>query len=231
MAPEPREDELSRLLADLKEHDVLAAVRGQISRGVNPMQILESCQRGMRVVGQLYEKGTYFISGLIIAGEIMREIGKLVLPLLASNIEQHDSGTILLGTVEGDIHFIGKDVFKVLARCHGFRVHDLGVNVPPGEFLSAARKTSPAIIGISCLLSSCFDALRNTISLLKEGLPDSAISFMVGGIVDRKVGEYVGADHTVNDAMVGIRICKEIMTISGVPHAAAPSRVTDSNRR
>lgn len=202
-------DELSRLLADLKEEKVLAVVRERIVRGVDPLAILDACQTGMRMVGQYYEKGTYFISGLIIAGEIMREIGKLILPLLASNIQGHDSGTILLGTVEGDIHFIGKDVFKVLARCHGFRVFDLGVNVPPGEFLTAVRKLSPRIIGLSCLLSSCFDAARNTISLIrKEAAPFRPLVLM-GGMVDEKVCKYVDADHWVTDAMVGIRICQE----------------------
>jgi len=202
-------DELSCLVADLKEEQVLAAVRDRIARGIDPLAVLDACQTGMRMVGQHYQKGTYFISGLIIAGEIMREIGKLVLPLLASNIQGSDSGTILLGTVEGDIHFIGKDVFKVLARCHGFRVFDLGVNVSPAEFLSAFRKTEPKIIGLSCLLSSCFESARNTISMIRHEAVHSTPLFLMGGMVDEKVCKYVDGDCWVTDAMVGIRICQE----------------------
>ena len=168
MVSDPGQDELSGMLADLKEERVLALVRERMARGADPLDILDACQTGMRMVGQNYEKGIYFISGLIIAGEIMREIGKLILPLLPSRFERNDSGTILLGTVEGDIHFIGKDVFKVLARCHGFQVYDIGVNVPPADFLAAARKIKPRIIGLSCLLSPCFEATRSTIAMIKQ---------------------------------------------------------------
>ncbi len=211
MNPKKENDELSELLADLKEDRVLASVRERIARGTDPLEVLEACQRGMRLVGQRYEKGIYFISGLIIGGEIMREIGKVILPLLASRIEKHHSGTILLGTVEGDIHFIGKDVFKVLARCHGFQVHDLGVNVPPRDFLDAAQRIVPAIVGLSCLLSPCFEAVKKTIATVREGMTNPMPSFIVGGLVDEKVREYVGAEHWAADAMVGIEICREIV--------------------
>lgn len=216
MSSNEKMDELSTLLADLKEEQVLAIVRERMASGMDPLAIIDACQTGMRRIGQYYEKGTYFISGLIIAGEIMREIGKLILPLIASNIQGHDSGTILLGTVEGDIHFIGKDVFKVLARCHGFKVFDLGVNVPPGEFLTAVRKTTPRIIGLSCLLSSCFEAARNTIALIRQEAAPSRPLFLMGGMVDEKVCKYVDADYWVTDAMVGIHICQKAVGLASV---------------
>jgi methanogenic corrinoid protein MtbC1 len=209
---EKEEDELSRVLGDLKEDSALAIVRERIARGIDPLKILESAQSGMHVVGKRYEKGIYFISGLIIAGEIMQEIGKLILPLLASNIDWQDSGTILLGTVEGDIHYIGKDIFKVLARCYGFDVHDIGVNMPPEEFLTTAHRIKPRIIGLSCLLSSCYDSIRRTVSVLREGLSSHTPQIIVGGLVDEKVREYSGANHCVNDAMIGVRICKKIIS-------------------
>src|SRR3972149_6504037 len=105
MVSDPEKDELSGMLADLREEKVLALVRERMARGVDPLAILDACQTGIRLVGQHYEKGTYFISGLIIAGEIMREIGKLILPLLPSRFERNDSGTILLGAVQADIPF------------------------------------------------------------------------------------------------------------------------------
>lgn len=211
MSSEPERDELSGMIADLEEEKVLAMVRERMARGADPLEILESCRRGMRVVGHRYETGAYFISGLIIAGEIMREIGKLVLPLLAGRFDRSDSGTILLGTVAGDIHFIGKDVFKVLARCHGFQVFDIGVNAPPAEFLTAARKTRPRIVGLSCLLSPCFEAIRETISLIRREAGDPGPHFIIGGVVDEKVRGYVGADCWATDAMIGVRLCQEMV--------------------
>jgi methanogenic corrinoid protein MtbC1 len=211
LTPEPHE--LSILLADLQEERVLALVRERLARGEDPLLLLEDCQKGMRIVGQRYEKEIYFVSGLIIAGEIMREIGKIVLPLLASNIDQRESGSVLLGTVQGDIHFIGKDIFKVLARCHGFKVHDLGVDVAPGAFVEAVQKTSPQIIGLSCLLSPCFQTMKSIISRIREQARFSgpAPSFIIGGMVDERVCEHVGADHWATDAMVGVHRCQEIM--------------------
>ena len=209
-----RQDRLIDLMADLQEESVLEFVHGQINAGLDPLVIIDRCQKGMAKVGERYEKGSYFISGLIMAGEIMRQVGTILLPLLERGMPESGSGnTILLGTAEGDIHFIGKDIFKVLARCNGFTVRDLGVDVPPEKFLTAVHESKPDIVGISCLITKSYDAMRKTIMLLRENTPPHLAprAYVVGGLLDEQAFKYTGADYWTNDAMRGVRLCQKIM--------------------
>jgi methanogenic corrinoid protein MtbC1 len=206
--------ELSALMAELQEEAALDLVRQHIADGVDPLVIIDLCHKGMILVGERYEQGYYFIEGLIMAGEIMRQVGQMVLPLLESKVTNSDSGSIVLGTVEGDIHFLGKDIFKVLVRGYGFTVHDLGVDVPASKFLAAIHEFKPNIVGLSCLINTAFRSMRETIALLKENIPQdlSPRAYIIGGRVDQFVCKDVGADYWTNDAMRGIRLCQEIMS-------------------
>jgi methanogenic corrinoid protein MtbC1 len=206
-------EKLISLIADLKEDASLELVRQSIAEGVDPLDIIDICHKGMVEVGQRYEQGIYFISGLIMAGEIMRKAGQLVLPLIESKVKNGDSGSIVLGTVEGDIHFIGKDIFKVLVRGYGFAVHDLGVDVPPGKFLAAIQEFKPDIVGLSCLISGVFRNLRETLLQLRRNVPQSLSprAYVIGGRVDELVSMDVGADCWANDAIKGVRLCQKIM--------------------
>ncbi len=208
-----KHEDLINLVAELKEDTVLELVRQYIAGGIPPLEIIDICHKGMVQVGECYEKGIYFISGLIMAGEIMRKVGELVLPLIESKITNGNSGNIVLGTVEGDIHFIGKDIFKVLVRGYGFTVHDLGVDVPPSKFLSAVNEFRPDIVGLSCLISGALKAMRETIALLKGSIPQalSPRAYIIGGRVDELLCKDVGADEWTNDGMKGVRLCQEIM--------------------
>jgi len=205
--------ELSALMAELQEEAVLNLVRQCLADGVDPLVIIDLCHKGMIQVGEYYEQGRYFISGLIMAGEIMHQVGQLVFPLLASRITNGDSGTIVLGTVEGDIHFVGKDIFKFLVRVHGFTVHDLGVDVPPNQFLAAIHEFKPNIVGLSCLISAVFNSMRKTIALLRKNTPQNLAphAYIIGGRVDEIVCKDVGADYWTNDGMKGVRLCQKIM--------------------
>jgi methanogenic corrinoid protein MtbC1 len=205
--------ELSSLMAKLEEEGVLNLVRQYLAEGVDPLVIIDLCHKGMIQVGEYYEQGRYFISGLIMAGEIMNQVGQLIFPLLTSRVTNGDSGTIVLGTVEGDIHFIGKDIFKFLARVYGFTVHDLGVDVPPSQFLAAIHEFKPNIVGISCLISTVYKSLQETIAFLKKNIPQHLAprSYAVGGRVDEIVCKNAGADCWANDGMKGVRLCQKIM--------------------
>ena len=204
---------LSILLADLEEQAVLDLVRENLANGIKPSTILEQCNQGLFVVGERYETGEYFISGLIMAGEIMLQIGQLVFPFLEKKVVTGDSGSIVLGTVEGDIHFVGKDIFKVLARVYGFTVHDLGVDVPASRFLSSIHEYRPDILGISCLISTAYRNMAETIDLLRKYAPKelSPLAYIIGGRVDELVQREVGADYWTKDAMAGVRLCQKIM--------------------
>jgi methanogenic corrinoid protein MtbC1 len=201
---------LSDQLADLNEEAVISLVEKRLKDGADPLQIVEECQKGVRIVGERYEKGIYYISGLIMAGEILHQVGEMVFPLIKSKVTGTDSGIVLLGTVSGDIHYIGKDIVKVLLQCFGFTVTDIGVDVPAKEFLAKTLEIKPHIVGISCLLSSCYNSLVDTIKLIRKEINPSP-PVIIGGFVDEQACQYIGADGWANDAMVGIRIFQQLM--------------------
>jgi methanogenic corrinoid protein MtbC1 len=205
-------------VAELNEQAVLALVQERLSSGDDPLSIVEDCQEGMRQVGERYEEGQYFLAGLIMAGEIFREVMELAQPVIESQISAAESGRVLLGTVQGDIHDIGKNIQGMLLSCHGFTVHDLGVDVPPAEFLAQAEKTRPDIVGLSGLLTSSYDVMRDTIALFRGASRSgmSEIPILIGGAaVNEQVCRYVGADFWVVNSMKGVRLCQRLLADKG----------------
>lgn len=205
--------QLIQYLADLEEDTVLNLVQQRISAGDDPMQIIEACNEGMRLVGQRYEHGDYYIAGLIMSGEIFREVVELVQPLLERRAEGKSSGRILMGTVSGDIHDIGKNMFGMLLACHGFTVTDLGVDVPPAEFAAKAIEQKPDAVGLSGLITASFEMMKETVAVLRTEAEKYHLSFPIiigGGMIDEAVCRYVGADHWVPDAMSGVRLCQRL---------------------
>lgn len=201
-------------VADLEENEVLSLVEARIADGHDPLAIIEDCQEGLRQVGERYERQEYYLSGLIMAGEIFREVMEMVQPLIVEKFTGSESGTILLGTVKGDIHDIGKNNLSMLLTCYGFSVHDLGVDVSPSEFLLQAVQIRPDIIGLSGLLTSSYDAMKETIELLRISgdAAIAAVPIIIGGNqLNEQVCRYVGADYWVNDAMTGVRLCQEML--------------------
>lgn len=154
-----------------------------------------------------------YLSGLIMAGEIMNQVGSMVSSVLKSRVSGSETGRILLGTVEGDIHYIGKNIIKVLLQCYGFAVFDIGVDVPPKEFLSKVVEINPHIVGLSCLLNPCFESMRATIALLRIETAQAGVvpSFIIGGLVDEQVCRHVAANSWATDAMTGVRRCQQLM--------------------
>jgi methanogenic corrinoid protein MtbC1 len=205
-----RKKKLPDLLADLEEEATLAAVEQRLSKGQDPLDILKECREGIVEVGRRYERGEYFISGLIMSGEIMRQVSDLILPVLKDRLTGDASGRILLGTVQGDIHSIGKNIFKTFLQCFGFTVCDVGEDAAPAEFLKQAAEDPPQIIALSCLLTATYDSMAETIRVLKKAGADlnPVPRIIIGGMVDEKVCRHVGADAWSNDAMNGVRLCQ-----------------------
>jgi 5-methyltetrahydrofolate--homocysteine methyltransferase len=168
----------------------------------------------MRQVGQRYESGEFYVSGLIMSGEIFREVVELVQPLLVQQNHGHSVGTVLVGTVSGDIHDIGKNITGMLLACHGFTVIDLGVDVPPSLFAARAIEIKPDVVGLSGLITASFDAMKATVTALRAEAQAQHYSFPIvigGGMIDEQVCHYVGADYWVNNAMDGVRLCQRLM--------------------
>lgn len=210
----PQEKTLVEHIADLEEKAALDLVENRLHNGDDPLQIVEECQEGLRLVGVRYEQQQYYLSGLIMAGEIFREVIEIVQPVIEETYNGNDTGRILLGTAQGDIHDIGKNNLSLLLRCHGFTVIDLGVDVDPANFYQEALEIKPDVIGLSGLLTSSFDSMAETIRLIRSSKDNDLreVPILIGGSqVNEEVCKYVGADYWLTDAMQGVRLCQELL--------------------
>jgi methanogenic corrinoid protein MtbC1 len=206
--------ELIQRVADLKEQEALALVQARLDMNDDPIHIVEDCQEGLRQVGERYERREYYLSGLIMAGEIFREAMEILTSIIEVRFSGNASGVILLGTVAGDIHDIGKNNLSLLLTSYGFTVHDLGVDVPPSEFLYKALEIRPDIIGLSGLLTSSYDSMRETVQLIRRSSDRQIASTPIilgGNQLNEQVCEYVGANEWVTDAMTGVRLCQRMI--------------------
>lgn len=206
--------QLAQLVADLEEEAVLELVKQRLETEDDPLQIISECNEGMREVGQRYEQGEYFVAGLIMSGEIFREVVELVQPLIEQQSHRNSSGRVLVGTVSGDIHDIGKNMFGMLLSCHGFDVIDLGVDVPPDVFAAKVIETKPDIVGLSGLITASFETMKDTIKVIRREAKKHGLSFPIligGGVIDDQIRQYVDADYWPPNAMAGVRLCEELI--------------------
>jgi methanogenic corrinoid protein MtbC1 len=212
-------NQLSLLVANLEEDAALELVRQRLKAGDDPLQIINECNEGMRQVGQRYEKGKYFIAGLIMSGEIFREVVELVHPLLEKQVNGNSSGRVLVGTVSGDIHDLGKNMFGMLLSCYGFEVVDLGVDVPPAKFAVKVIETRPDIVGLSGLITASYEKMKETVAVLRTESHKHNLSFPIiigGGFIDDQICQYVDADYWMPDAMAGVRLCQKLLSNKSV---------------
>ena len=209
------DSQLAELVANLEEETVLKIVKQRIKKGDDLLQIINECNQGMREVGSRYEKGEYFIAGLIMAGEIFRQVVEMVQPLLVEQMSGESTGTILVGTVAGDIHDLGKNMFGMLLTCHGFDVVDLGVDVPPAEFATKVIEHKPDLVGLSGLITASFESMKETIFLIRAEMKTKnlEIPILIGGVfIDEIIHQYVDSDYWVTNAMAGVRLCEELLS-------------------
>jgi len=208
---------LIRHVLELNEEEALDIVQQRLRQGDDPLSIVEDCQEGMRRVGQRYEQGQYFLSGLIMAGEIFREVMELTQPIIREKVQGNESGRILIGTVQGDIHDIGKNIFTMLLGCYGFTVYDLGVDVAPTTFVAEAASVKPNLVGLSGLLTSSYDTMRDTITLFRRNPDDLLVKVPIiigGGMMNDQVCQFAGADYWMTNAMDGVRLCQRLLANS-----------------
>ncbi len=213
---DPRLQRLLELIIELREEEVHSELKKLLNDGMSAHDILSCCMEGMRQIGDRFESGTYFIAALIMAGEIMQSATGQLTPYLSQEEADREEGRIILGTVQGDIHDLGKNLFSILLKCNGFKIIDLGVDVSAEKFLEQAEKLKPDIIGISCVLTSSITNLKETLTFLKEKLPDPKIPLLIGGTcVDEHVAEFVESPHWAKDAADGLKVCQRIVRESG----------------
>ncbi len=202
--------ELYASLVDLREDEVLNLVQEQLDSGTDPYSISETCREAMIEIGNLFAKKEYFLSELVMSGEIFKEVMELLEPKMISESKNEKKlGIIVIGTVKGDIHDLGKNIVIGTLKSSGFEVYDLGVDVSPELFVEKVKEVEPDILGLSCVISVGWDSLKETVEALKEaGLRDKVKIILGGGGVDEEVMKFAGADAAVKDAIEGVEQCK-----------------------
>lgn len=205
--------ELVKAISEIREDDALRLVEAAVKKGGNLDSILKDCQEAMNIVGERYEKGEYFLPELIMSGEMLKSISDLVKPKLASSKAKGGAakkGKIVLGTVKGDIHDIGKDIVGFMLDVNGFEVHDLGVDVPEAKFVDAVKKDKPQIVALSGFLTLAYDSMKTTVEALnKAGLRKNVKIMIGGGQITEMVKDYVKADAFGMDAVAAVRLAKQ----------------------
>lgn len=190
----------------LDDEAALAGIRASLEAGRNPVEIIEECRLGITEVGQRFGCGEFYLSELIMAADIFERAMELVGPRLETVSAGPATGTIVIGTVKGDIHDLGKNIVAVLLRCEGFEVVDLGVDVPAERFVETLVDTGARIVGMSCLMTTAFESMKATVEAIAEaGLRQGVYVMIGGGPVDERVRDYVGADLFARDAVAGVR--------------------------
>lgn len=205
-----KKQQLIDAIANMEEDQALAVAQEMLDDGEDPQTILDACKDAMAIVGQRYEQGEYFLPELVIAGDMLTAIGEIVKPKLqAQAAGAAKLGTVVIGTVQGDIHDIGKDIVGFMLDVNGFEVVDLGVDVPAADFVAKIQEVKPQVVGLSGFLTLAFDQMKATVDAIHAaGLRDQ-VKIMIGGaIMDDTVRKYIGADAYGADATAAVRLAQ-----------------------
>jgi len=201
-------ERLSKLVIDGDIDTIKAAVKETLKTGINPLEIVDKgLAKGIRTVGERYGKGEIFLTELLMGAEAMKAGMEIVNPeIQRQKKELKKVGSMVIGTVSGDIHDLGKNIVAALFSAHGFDVVDLGVDVPDQKFIDKVKEVKPDILGLSALMTSTIPKQRDLINSLKAvGLRDK-VKVMVGGAaVNEDFASQIGADgyaENANDAVV-----------------------------
>jgi 5-methyltetrahydrofolate--homocysteine methyltransferase len=203
--------QLIQQISDMQEEDSVKLAREMLDSGYNPVELLGHCREAMELVGKRYAEGEYFLPELMLAGEMLKTIGDMAKPLITQDTSGGKSaGTVVLGTVQGDLHDIGKNIVTFMLEINGFKVIDLGIDVPIANFIEGIKEHKPQVVGLSGFLTLAFDAMKNTVEAIKEaGLRDNIKIMIGGGQVDETIRNYTGADAFGLNAMDAVSLCKQ----------------------
>jgi methanogenic corrinoid protein MtbC1 len=203
------DDKLTAAIANLEEPNVLAMVKDRLDGGQDPASIFKACQEGMVQVGKRYESCEYYISDLMLAGAIFKQVAATLSPMLKP-LDSLPRGKVVIGTVKGDIHDIGKDIVVTMLKSANYEVYDLGVDVSPQRFVDVLKETGAPVVGLSALLTTAFDSMKETVSALNAAGLRSLVKVMIGGgpVMEETVN-YTGADARGRDAQAAVTLCNQ----------------------
>jgi len=201
--------DLISTLADLREKEALKIVEDRLSAGEEPLKILEDARRAVEIVGKRFSDGEYFIPDLMYSGEILKAINDMVKPKLTKAVGVKRLGKVIIGTVAGDIHDIGKDIVVFMLDVNGFEVFDLGIDVPVQKFVDTIKETGSRVVGLSGFLTLAFQSMKDTVEVIKKaGLRDKVKIMIGGGQIDEQVRSFTEADAYGKDAMEAVKLAK-----------------------
>jgi 5-methyltetrahydrofolate--homocysteine methyltransferase len=202
-------ESLVEAIADLREEDAVRLAKERLDRGEEPLSVLGDGRKGMEAVGQRFAKKEYFLPELIYSGEILKRITELSKTKLQASTPQMRRGKVVIGTVAGDIHDIGKDIVVFMLDIYGFEVHDLGVDVSADQFVQRIKEISPQVVALSGFLTLAFESMRKTVQAITDAGLRGGVKIMVGGgQIDERIREYVMADAYGIDAMSAVTLAK-----------------------
>lgn len=213
-----QEQNLVNWLADMNEDDAFALAKKMLlEEGASPFRVLELCRTAMDIVGKRFEQGEYFLPELVLAGEMLDNIGAIAKPLIkqAPGGEPKKLAKVLIGTVHGDLHDIGKNIVTFMLDINGFEVKDIGIDVPVKTFIDEINQFKPDVVGLSGFLTLAFDSMKETIQAIKDcGQRDKLKIMIGGGQVDEAVRNYTGADAFGTTAVEAVALCKTWMGVA-----------------
>ena len=195
---------LIKAITELDEDEAIRITKAELEAGADPMDILAAGQKGMIQVGELFEKGEYYLSELIYSGSIFKEISSLLEKAVQDregSEAKKAKGTVVIGTIAGDVHDLGKNIVVMLLKGTGYEVVDLGIDVPPEQFVEKVKETGARVLGISALLTTSFPGMKKVVDLIAEaGLRDSVKIMIGGGVMDESCLAFTGADMQSKNA-------------------------------
>lgn len=209
-----KERVLIKQVEQLDETDALKLAEELLNEGMEPLYLLDLINEGMKLVGKHYESKEYFIADLIMAGLIFKQVLELEQMLAHFNVRHSNKiGKVLLGTVKGDIHDIGKDIFRGMMEANGFEVIDVGVDVPKELFIKKFTEYKPDILGLSGVLTNTVETMKEIVDAFVDAGIRTDVRIIAGGNhLTEKVCEFIGADSFANDAPEGVKICRAWMS-------------------
>lgn len=207
-----QEKQLVEWLADMREEDALPlANRMLLEEKADPLRVLELCRMAMDIVGKRFESSEYFLPELVLAGEMLEKIGAVAKPLIHQKpgAVPRKLGKVLIGTVHGDLHDIGKNIVTFMLDINGFEVRDIGIDVPVQIFIDEINSFEPAVVGLSGFLTLAFDSMKETIEAIQAAGLRNKVKIMIGGgQIDDAVRNYTGADAFGTNAVAAVSLCK-----------------------
>jgi trimethylamine corrinoid protein len=202
--------ELTNAVGNLEEEKAIKMIKDGLARGEDPNKLLVESREGMEMVGKRFGEGEYFLPELVYSAEIFKQIAEILKPQLKKEVQTQRIGKVVLGTVAGDIHDIGKDIVSFMLDMNGFEVYDIGVDAPAQKFVDKIKETGAPIVALSGFLTLAFDSMKETVEAIKAAGLRNKVKIMIGGgQIDEQIMKYAGADAYGKDAMTAVTIAKK----------------------